>query len=59
MAWTSPRREREHAAQLREHIADKTEKHIGRKLTAEELKEIHEQATETAAACARRTRAQD
>ena len=55
MSWTSPRREKEHAAQLREFFASEAERELGRPLTADELKDLSGQAAETAAACRRET----
>lgn len=56
--WTSPRKNRELAKTLGEHMAREYEKHYGRPLTAGELRAVHEEALESALKAGRRQRDQ-
>jgi hypothetical protein len=56
--WTSPRKNRELAKALGEHMARAYEKHYGRPLTADELAGVHAEALESALSAGRRQRRQ-
>lgn len=47
MSWTSPRKDAEHAKAVAERMARDYEEQLGRPLTPDELREVHEEAEQT------------
>ena len=47
MGWTSPRKDAEHAKSVGERMATDYEENLGRPLTPDELRQVHEDAAQT------------
>ncbi|WP_030506339.1 hypothetical protein [Microbispora rosea] len=56
MGWISPRKDAEHAKTVAERMARDYEEQLGRPLTPDELREVHEEAERTVKSWGERAR---